>query len=345
MRDEPREDCHIIPVRWNGETYVTAHRRMAGIPISPKKGDIWLGLDLQLSELELKSIVLKRYQDRGVRVEFVVYDLIPVLYPQYFPSEAFNVVSAWLEVVCRFDGAICISKNTADNLAAWKENIGIENKNFSIQWFHLGADLEQPDPTIGRPLNANKILTRLASRPTFIAVGTFEPRKAQRLILTAFEELWKQNLDLNLLLVGRQGWGVDLNYFRQHPERGNRFTLCEMTSDEWLETLYNSSDCLIAASFTEGFGLPLVEAARRGLPIIARDIPVFREVAGDHALYFQEDIAECVKLWSTLHVSDRHPNSSAIPILTWQQSADWLFSLLTQNSQYSKRTTNHFGSN
>lgn len=44
-----------------------------------------------------------------------------------------------------------------------------------------------------------------------------------------------------------------------------------------------SSTCLIAASFGEGFGLPLIEAAQHGLPIMARDIAVFREVAKEYA--------------------------------------------------------------
>ena len=52
----------------------------------------------------------------------------------------------------------------------------------------------------------------------------------------------------------------------------------EGISDEYLDKVYAASTCLIAASEGEGFGLPLIEAAQHKLPIIARDIPVFREV-------------------------------------------------------------------
>ena len=59
------------------------------------------------------------------------------------------------------------------------------------------------------------------------------------------------------------------------------------------------SSSLIAASECEGFGLPLIEAARQGLPVIARDIPVFREVAGDHAFYYSagrpEELADALE--------------------------------------------------
>ncbi|MDZ7598485.1 MAG: glycosyltransferase [Desulfobacterales bacterium] len=58
-------------------------------------------------------------------------------------------------------------------------------------------------------------------------------------------------------------------------------------SDEYLEQVYACA-CLVAASLNEGFGLPLIEAARHRVPIIARDIPVFREVAADCAFIFDE---------------------------------------------------------
>ena len=73
---------------------------------------------------------------------------------------------------------------------------------------------------------------------------------------------------------------------RHHPELGKRLFWLEGISDEYLEKVYATCVCLIAASEDEGFGLPLIEAARHRIPILARDIPVFREVAGDHASYF-----------------------------------------------------------
>ncbi len=63
--------------------------------------------------------------------------------------------------------------------------------------------------------------------------------------------------------------------------------------------MYDAAQCLLAASEAEGFGLPLIEAAQHGLPVMARDIPVFREVAGDHAFYFDgtdpEHLADAIR--------------------------------------------------
>ena len=109
-------------------------------------------------------------------------------------------------------------------------------------------------------------------------------------------------------------------------ESGDRAT------DELLDHVYRASTALIAASEGEGFGLPLVEAAQRGLPILARNLPVFREVAGDHAFFFEgttsEGLAAEIDQWVGLHASDSHPGSQGMGWSTWNESARMLWKLL-----------------
>ena len=77
--------------------------------------------------------------------------------------------------------------------------------------------------------------------------------------------------------------------------------------------------------------MPLIEAAQYGKPIIARDLPVFREVAGEYAYYFKgllaEDLEIKIRNWIDLYQSGRHPTSVNMPWLTWQQSAQQLLRL------------------
>src|SRR5690606_7426170 len=97
---------------------------------------------------------------------------------------------------------------------------------------------------------------------------------------------------------------------------------------------YKSSTCLIAASVNEGFGLPLIEAARHGLPIIARDIPVFREVAGNYAYYFDgstgNELADAIHRWLGNYRQGEVPDSSLIHWSSWDQSTERLKALLLE---------------
>jgi glycosyltransferase involved in cell wall biosynthesis len=99
-----------------------------------------------------------------------------------------------------------------------------------------------------------------------------------------------------------------------------------------LQQVYQASVCLLAPSEGEGFGLPLIEAARCGLPVIARDIPVFREVAGGGAFYFSgmegASLAEAVRAWLELHADGVHPAPSGMKWNTWQQNAEALMAIL-----------------
>jgi glycosyltransferase involved in cell wall biosynthesis len=61
------------------------------------------------------------------------------------------------------------------------------------------------------------------------------------------------------------------------------------TSDEDYAALLDSSFAMVHASKAEGFGIPLVEAMSHALPVVASDIPIFREVGGEAALYFALD--------------------------------------------------------
>jgi glycosyltransferase involved in cell wall biosynthesis len=304
-------------------------------PVEYRPGDIFFALDLHHGvALEQRCFYqdMRRY---GTQVYFVVYDLLPVLFPQAFPKPTQREHQRWLEVVAENDGALCISRAVADELAAWVDTNGrMRERTFRIGLLHLSADVNASHPTEGLPDDAESVLKNLATRPTFLMVGTVEPRKAHAQTLAAFEDLWSQAVDANLVIVGKQGWRMDTlaDRFRTHPEVNYRLFWLEGISDEYLEKIYAASTCLIAASEGEGFGLPLIEAAHHKLPIIARDIPVFKEVAGDHAFYFTglepESLASAIRQWLHLHRSGAAPQSDSMAYLTWAESTRALVDLL-----------------
>lgn len=300
--------------------------------IDPQLGDIFLGLDLQHHTTRVQSDYLQSLRRIGVSVYFVVYDLLPIQFPQFWPAEhrVDKVHEEWLNVVCHGDGAICISNAVAEELADWMSKKIAPKPNFKISWFHLGADLQGSLPTFGMPEEANSILSALTKRESFLMVGTLEPRKGYSQALEAFEILWADGADINLVIVGKKGWVIDglLTKLEDHPELGRRLFWLQGVSDEYLGKIYESSTCLIAASEGEGFGLPLIEAAQHGIPIIARNLPVFQEVAGTGAYYFHGktgvDLASAIKKWLLLKEQNMSPSSEELKWINWSDSAQML---------------------
>ena len=320
-------------------------------PIEYAPGDIFFGLDLNHHVPRVHEAYLETMHRDGVRIIFAVYDLIPINFPHFYESQhsVHLVHKQWLSVITKFDGAMCISKAVADELTQWhKENCQKRHRPFKIDWFHLGADLKNSEPTKRLPSNADTILESLGNGPSFLMVGTLEPRKGHEQVLDAFEKLWQSGEDPKLVIVGKQGWMMDnfVGRLCNHPELDKHLFWLESISDEFLEKVYQASTCLIAASYGEGFGLPLIEAAQHNKPIIARDIPVFREVTGEHAFYFNSkipgDLAQAITEWEKLHAAGRHPKSNKMPWLTWKESAAQLVQRIIDDDPNSGLTDNGY---
>lgn len=352
LQCNPPEGYQVAPVYatqtslgyWNARQF---EKKLAGGGIAqdvnddmvdPQPGDVFLGLDFVAGIVEAQYEYLKWIRNHGVRVHFVVYDLLPIKLPHAFPAGADAGHRQWLENIIEFDGAVCISRAVQADLDVWLEQAKPKRlRPFKTNWFHLGADIENSVPSKGMPDDAEDVLSQLAMQPSFLMVGTLEPRKGHEQVLTAFEELWRTGVDANLVVIGKQGWMVEklIYRLRNHSELNNRLFWLESISDEYLEQIYNVSACLIAASEDEGFGLPLIEAAQHKLPIIARDIPVFREVAGRHAFYFAgisaNSLAEAIAEWHRLYEAREHPRSTDMTWQTWRKSTQQLLAGMRLN--------------
>ncbi|MFO1305819.1 MAG: glycosyltransferase [Burkholderiales bacterium] len=298
-------------------------------------GDTLLSLDLGESLVHevARSGVYRALRARGVSIGFVVYDTLPLAMPEMFPPGRTEFARWFASVAEASDFVVGISRAVASDVEARFAQLGSAAR---VGWFHLGADVESSAPTRGRPADADRILRRMRERRTFLMVGTVEPRKGYQQAIEAFTQLWAQGADVDLVIVGSEGWrGVPppmrrtipaiVERLRTHPEHGQRLLWIDDASDEFLADIFASASALVAASEGEGFGLPLVEAARHGLPIVARDLAVFREVAGEHALYFAgtrpEDLAAAVSRWLAMRDAGTHPRSEGIALRTWEQSA------------------------
>jgi FkbM family methyltransferase len=319
-------------------------------PVEVAEGDVFYMPDFWTDGVvhATEAGLYAEWRVRGVTTSFMVYDVLPLTRPEFFPDRFSEMHAQWLAAVADSgDRLICISQAVADETRQWLEANRPETlEHLDITALHLGADIAASAPTMGLPENAATVLDQLSSRPSFLMVGTVEPRKGHLQTLAAFERLWAEGADVNLVIVGAEGWkGMPqaqrrtipaiVEKLRHHPELGRRLFWLEGISDEYLEKVYATCICLIAASEDEGFGLPLIEAARHRIPILARDIPVFREVAGAHAVYFDardpDGMAHAIEDWLALYAKGEHRKSDDMPWLTWAENVERLKTILSQD--------------
>lgn len=339
----PPQGYDVRPVRFvHGLGYFHAHAftaRLAQVepmevddcPIDPFPGDVLLGLDLIAHVVPGERPYFEWLRRRGVALWFVVYDLLPVLHPAYFEDVVKAAFPSWYAALGELaSGLACISCAVADELRDWYDQIQPQRQApLPIGYFHLGADLDKTTQgALSPPVRSE------ASVPTFLMVGTVEPRKSHALVLDAFDGLWERNLDVRLVIVGKAGWLVGdlLSRLRNHKHAGSRLIWHESASDELLNECYANASALIMASEAEGFGLPLIEAAQHGVPLIARDLPVFREVAGEGAAYFDSPdgaaLASFLIHWLEQWRSNLHPHPDKVKWITWAQSAEQLLQVV-----------------
>lgn len=133
-----------------------------------------------------------------------------------------------------------------------------------------GSDhLPPPDPGAAR-----RLLDELGVGDAFLlAVGTLEPRKNLARLFAAYEAV-RSTLPgpWALVVVGPEGWGPAIS-----PPEG--VVLAGKVSGAVLAALYESCRCLAYVPLLEGFGLPVVEAMRAGVPVVASPVPSSRGAA------------------------------------------------------------------
>lgn len=302
--------------------------------------DIFLSLDLTAHILPHHHLQLEQWKIAGAKIFFVVYDLLPTLKPEWFTDKGVSAQKRWLRTLAIYaDGAACISRTVANDLDTWlTDTLGHFPPGFKTCTFPLGSDILGRAPAIIRGIDFAAQGTGNTRLRTVLMVGTVEPRKGYALALSAFEHLWAESANISLAIIGKAGWQVEslVGRLRSHPEMGRKLIWIENGDDEVLCALYETCIGLLAASEGEGYGLPIVEAAHFGLPVLARDLPVFREIAGDSATYFDEtqpeNLAHIISCWvdSIDHGTVVRPDGTML--FSWEESARELWATISADN-------------
>jgi len=232
-----------------------------------------------------------RFRKSGGKVVGVIHDVIPVTHRDAFMPESAAMFRRWFKEILRHsDALICVSRSTAEQVVSFM--VGMQKRRKSglilpvVDHFMLGSELDLVEPGAKVRPDLERMFTN--GRHTFLMVGSIEPRKNHAYVLDAFDGVWASGEEATLVILGRQGWKTEsfLKRVAGHPRLDKQLFLVRDASDADLDYAYRNASALITASKIEGFGLPVVEAFQRGLPVLCSDIPVFREIAAGKATFF-----------------------------------------------------------
>lgn len=205
---------------------------------------------------------------------YMVHDLIPITHPEYCRAGEDGHHRQRMTVVLQTAaGVIVNSGDTGQALAQFADDIGLPLPPVAVAPLASGlGPAAQPS------------LAPLAG-PYFVTLGTIEPRKNHLLLLGIWRELVARlgAAAPKLVVIGQRGWECEQVADMLDRCTALRGHVIEVPncSDEGLSQWLMHAQALLFPSFAEGFGMPLVEALGLGLPVIASDLPVFKEFAGD----------------------------------------------------------------
>ena len=206
------------------------------------------------------------------------------------------------------------------------------------------AHIPPAEPVQLTPEAVHSALKELRLSKKFILfVGTLEPRKNVAGLMRAYALLPQEARDqYSLVLAGGKGWNdAEINEVLDDlTAKGHDIVATGYITDIQKVALYSAAEIFVLPSHYEGFGMPLLEAMSYGLPVVASDIEVFHEVAGDAALFVppedpQAIAASVAELLADKQLQAKLTKKAATQLKTysWATVAKTVFNLFTSKKK------------
>lgn len=210
-------------------------------------------------------------QRRDVVPVFFIHDLLPLDHPEFFRAGYRALFERRVATMARFArGAVVSSEAVRQRVAAEMARRGRQDMPVHAAALPPPAFADPALPATGR------------TAPYFLMTGTIEARKNHLLVLHAWRALAEAGGPVpRLILVGSRGWENEqvVDLLERCSALAPHVAEVSGLSTPGLAQLIRGACAALVPSFVEGYGLPLAEALAAGTPVIASDIPVFREVS------------------------------------------------------------------
>lgn len=232
----------------------------------------------------------------GLRAIYMVHDLIPLTHPEYCrDGEMKRHERRMANMLASARGVIGNSQATLDALGAFATAIARPMPMSVAAWI---SGPPKSAATGTAPLNA----------AYFVTLGTIEGRKNHLLLLAVWKRMVAElgAAAPTLVIIGQRGWeaGPVLELLDRADTFEGKVVELNYCDDGQLADWIAGARALLMPSFVEGFGLPLIEALDLGTPVIASDLPVFREIAGSIPLFLDPRDEPAWERWIRAFVGD-----------------------------------------
>lgn len=211
--------------------------------------------------------------DHGIKPVYFIHDLIPLTHPEYCREGEEALHARRIAHALEYGvGLIANSQATLEEVASFARQRALDVPPAVVALLAPGT---APVAVQARPL----------AHPYFVMLGTIEARKNHLTILQAWRQLAAQSgaAAPKLVVIGQRGWECEQVIDLLDRCAALRGTVIEKRgcSDADVAWYLRHAQALLFPSFAEGFGMPLVEALQMGTPVIASDLPAFREIASN----------------------------------------------------------------
>ena len=259
------------------------------VPLSEiKEGTTFFDLDASWMCRMKRSYLLPILKQQGARVIAHIYDIISITHPQFCLERGvynfMDFIGAHLQYA---DKIITNARATVTELEMLTSRIGSKLPECVV--VPLGADFKE-NKTVTDEEVSGELVKIVKEKPFILMVGTIEPRKNHKLLLDAYDRGLKES-GYNVIMAGYMGWNMETfeKRLKEHPDYNKGVYHFAGLGDKEIAYLYQHAKFLAFLSYTEGFGLPIIEAMHYGTPVIAADVPVLREVGGENCVWFRQD--------------------------------------------------------
>lgn len=256
--------------------------------IGPFTGHLWEQITLQAYVLQRRGLLVSLCNTAPIFIKkqiVTIHDLCFRKHPEWF-SKIFSLVYNFIipKIAKQARHVLTVSETSRSEIS---KEFKIPKEKISVIYNAVSSIFRQ---------NNQEILQSLSKENYILTVSSHHPRKNFNRLIKAFERL--EDKEMKLYIVG--GFNKHFSKTYLHERKLNdRIILLENVSDKHLIQYYKHAKLFVFASLYEGFGIPIIEAMSLGTPVCVSDIPVFHEVCGNRAFYFNplkiEDIKEKIE--------------------------------------------------